>query len=102
MLEAYDQVSAATAQPIYVSGEVTKPGPVPLGRGVVHIGYTGIDTSGRFHPRREPREDQGPATDSRNQPSSRDRFGSQPNLLGKETTTFRFCRMTYSTYRAPR
>jgi len=31
VLKAYDIVTAETAQPVYVSGEVTKPGPVPLG-----------------------------------------------------------------------
>ncbi len=31
VLKAYDIVNVATAQPIYVSGEVTKPGPVALG-----------------------------------------------------------------------
>jgi polysaccharide biosynthesis/export protein len=30
-LKAYDIVSAETAQPVFVSGEVTKPGPIPLG-----------------------------------------------------------------------
>jgi len=31
VLKAYDIVSAATAQPVYVSGEVTKPSAIPLG-----------------------------------------------------------------------
>ncbi len=31
VLKAYDRVTAETAQPVFVSGEVTKPGPVPLG-----------------------------------------------------------------------
>ncbi|HKV41532.1 MAG TPA: polysaccharide biosynthesis/export family protein [Blastocatellia bacterium] len=31
VLKAYDIVNVGTAQPVYVSGEVAKPGPVPLG-----------------------------------------------------------------------
>jgi polysaccharide export outer membrane protein len=50
VLQAYDVVTAETAQPVYVLGEVTRPAPIPLG-GQPSISVTqALSTAGGFTP----------------------------------------------------
>ena len=77
VLKAYDRVSAAYAQPIYVSGEVKTPGSSCSVQQASISVIQALALVGGFTPDASRGKVQSPAADSGNQPTSRNRFGSK-------------------------